>query len=198
MKPVPGLLLTPILLLLAAAVPVRAQVSDVYRDPNMDFGTIETVAVVPFSNLTRDQVVADRVRDVFINKLLSTEAVYVLPVGEVGRGLAKGEIASPTSPSPEDVVKLAALLKADAVITGVVREYGEVRSGSTSSNIISMSIQMMEAQTGKVVWSGSATKGGISFANRLFGGGGKPLNAVTEAAIDALFNKLLGPPPKAR
>ena len=32
-----------------------------------------------------------------------------------------------------------AFLKADAIITGVVREYGEVRSGTTSSNVISMS-----------------------------------------------------------
>lgn len=199
MRPAPSLFLwAPLLLTVVTAAPVRAQVTDVYRDPNMDFGTIQTVAVVPFSNLTRDQVVADRVRDVFINKLLSTEAVYVLPVGEVGRGLTKGEIANPASPSPEEIVKLAGLLKADAVITGVVREYGEVRSGSTAANIISMSIQMMEAQTGKVVWSGSSTKGGISFMNRLFGGGGQPLNVVTEEAIDALFDKLLGPAPKGK
>lgn len=196
MKSAPALIACALLFVLTATGACMGQVSDVYRDPNMDFGTIQTVAVVPFANLTRDQVVADRVRDVFINKLLSTEAVYVLPVGEVGRGIAKAEIGTPSAPSPEDVVKLGALLKADAIITGVVREYGEVRSGTTSANIISMSIQLMEAQTGRVVWSGSSTKGGISFMNRLFGGGGQPLNEVTEQAVDALFDKLLGPPPK--
>lgn len=170
-----------------------AQVPDVYKDPAMDFGTIQTVAVMPFSNLTRDQVVAERVRDVFINKLLATQAVYVLPVGEVGRGIAKLELPSPSTPTPEDVVKLGAFLKADAVITGVVREYGEVRSGTTSANVVSFSIQLLEAGTGKVVWSGSTTKGGISFWNRMFGGGGQPLNHVTEEAVDALFDKLLGP-----
>lgn len=175
-----------------------AQVTDVYRDPKMDFGSIQTVAVVPFSNLARDQVVAERVRDVFINRLLASGAVYVLPVGEVGRGIAKLELQNPSAPTPEEVVKLGALIKADAVITGVVREYGEVRSGSTSANIISMSIQLLEAGTGRVVWSGSSTKGGISFRDRLFGGGGQPLNKVTEQAIDALFDKLLGPAPKGR
>jgi hypothetical protein len=185
--------------MLAIAGPVcHAQVKDVYRDPKMDFGTIQTVAVVPFTNLARDQIVAERVRDVFINRLLSTEAVYVLPVGEVARGVAKLELQNPSSPTPEEVVKLGALLKAEAVITGVVREYGEVRSGSTTANIISMSIQLIEAGTGKVVWSASSTMGGISFWNRLFGGGGQPLNRVTEQAVDALFDKLLGPPPKAR
>jgi hypothetical protein len=188
-----------VLALLAIDAPVcTAQVTDVYRDPNMDFGSIQTIAVVPFANLARDQVVADRVRDVFINRLLSTGAVYVLPVGEVSRGIAKLELQSPVSPSPEEIVKLGALLKADAVITGVVREYGEVRSGTTTANIISMSIQLIEAGTGRIVWSASSTKGGISFWNRLFGGGGQPVNKVTEEAVDALLDKLLGPPQKGR
>jgi polysaccharide biosynthesis protein PelC len=198
MKPASRLVVF-VLALLATAVSVcSAQVTDVYRDPNMDFGSIRTVAVAPFSNLARDQVVADRVRDVFINRLLSTGAVYVLPVGEVARGIARLELQNPSSPTPEEVVKLGGLLKADAVITGVVREYGEVRSGSTTANIISMSIQLIEAGTGKIVWSASSTKGGISFWNRLFGGGGQPVNKVTEEAVDALFDKLLGPPAKGR
>lgn len=175
-----------------------AQVTDVYRDPNMDFGSIQTVAVMPFANLARDPVVAERVRDVFINRLLASGAVYVLPVGEVARGIAKLELPNPTAPTPEEIVKLGPVVKADAIITGVVREYGEVRSGTTTANIISMSIQMIEAGTGRVVWSGSSTKGGISFWDRLVGGGGQPINKVTEEAIDALFDKLLGPPPKGK
>ena len=175
-----------------------AQVTDVYRDSKMDFGSIQTVAVMPFANLARDQVVAERVRDVFINRLLASGAVYVLPVGEVARGVAKLELQNPTTPTPEDVVKLGGLIKADAIITGVVREYGEVRSGTTSANIISMSMQMLEAGTGRVIWSGSSTKGGVSFWDRLVGGGGQPINRVTEEAIDALFDKLLGPPAKGR
>lgn len=198
MRRAPGLLASALAGVVITASVCTAQVTDVFRDPRMDFGSIQTVAVVPFANLARDQVVAERVRDVFVNRLLSTEAVYVLPVGEVARGIAKLEIQTPSSPTPEDVVKLGALLKADAVITGVVREYGEVRSGTTSSNIISMSIQMVEAGTGRVVWSASSTKGGISFWDRLIGGGGQPLNKVTEQAIDELFEKLLGPPQKGR
>jgi TolB-like protein len=184
--------------LAATASDSAAQVTDVFRDPKMDFGSIQTVAVMPFANLARDQVVAERVRDVFINRLLATQAVYVLPVGEVARGAAKMELQSPTAPTPDEIVKLGGFLKVDAVITGVVREYGEVRSGSSAANIISMSIQMIETATGKVVWSASSTKGGISFWNRLVGGGGQPLNKVTEQAVDALFDKLLSPARKEK
>jgi hypothetical protein len=194
MKTAAGLAAFVLAVLLATAPDGRAQVTDVYRDPNMPFGSIQTVAVMPFANLARDQVVAERVRDVFINRLLATGAVYVLPVGEVARGIAQLEMSTPWAPTAEEAVKLGALLKADALITGVVREYGEVRSGTTTANVISMSIQIMETGTGKVVWSASSTKGGISFWNRLFGGGGQPLNVVTEKAVDALLDKLLGPP----
>jgi hypothetical protein len=192
-KPATASVLLALLAVALCSSIAAAQVTDVFKDPKMDFGAVQTVAVLPFANLTRDQVVADRVRDVFINKLLSSDAVYVLPVGEVARGITKLEIQAPAAPTIEEAVKLGGLLKVDAVITGVVREYGEVRSGTTAANVISMSIQLLETQTGKVVWSGSSTKGGISFANRLFGGGGQPLNKVTEEAVDALFNKLLGP-----
>ncbi len=191
MTSAPRLLISVVLFVASAAPVCSAQVTDVYRDPKMDFGSIQTIAVVPFANLARDQVVAERVRDVFINRLLSTGAVYVLPVGEVARGVAKLELQNPTAPSPEEIVKLGGLIKADAVITGVVREYGEVRSGSSTANVISMSVQLIEAGTGKVVWSASSTKGGISFWNRMFGGGGQPVNKVTEGAVDALLNKLV-------
>ena len=163
---------------------------NVYHDANMDFAAIQSVAVLPFSNLTRDNLAAERVRDVFINKLLSTGAVYVLPAGEVARGVATVDVQNPFSPSPEEIVKLGPIIKVQAVITGVVKEYGEVRSGTTSANLISLSLQMIETQTGKIVWTASTTKGGVSILDRLFGGGGQPMNDVTDRAVNDLINKL--------
>ena len=175
------------LLLLIACAGSRST----YIDPNMDFGAVKNVAVMPFVSLAKDPVVAERVRDVFINRLLATGAVYVVPVGEVARGATRGEMQNPSSPSPEEAVKLGGIVKVQAIITGVVREYGEVRSGTASANIISLSVQMIETQTGKVVWTDSSTRGGISIWDRLFGGGGKPMNKVTEKAVNDLIYRLL-------
>jgi len=175
------------LLLLIACAGSRST----YIDPNMDFGAVKNVAVMPFVSLAKDPVVAERVRDVFINRLLATGAVYVVPVGEVARGATRGEMQNPSSPSPEEAVKLGGIIKVQAIITGAVREYGEVRSGTTSANIISLSVQMIETQTGKVVWTDSSTRGGISIWDRLFGGGGKPMNKVTEKAVNDLIYRLL-------
>jgi polysaccharide biosynthesis protein PelC len=161
-----------------------------YHDRNMDFGSIRTVAVMPFANLSRDNQGADRVRDVFSNMLLATEALYVLPAGEVARGIGRVGIPNATAPSAEEVTKLGQTLKVDAIITGVLKEYGEVRSGSAMANVISLTVQMQEVATGKVVWSASSTKGGITFGDRLLGGGGVPMNHLTEEAVNDVLDKL--------
>jgi hypothetical protein len=185
-----GFLIILLFFLLSFVAGCAKRLPSTYIDSKMDFGAIQTVAVMPFANLARDPVVADRVKDVFINKLLATGAIYVLPPGEVARGISRAEISTPTAPSPDEAIKLGGIIKVQAVLTGVVKEYGEVRSGTTSANIISVSIQMIETQTGKVVWTASSTKGGITIWDRLFGGGGRPMNIVTEKAVDDLINKL--------
>jgi hypothetical protein len=162
-----------------------------YANRDMDFGSIRTIAVLPFWNLTRDQHGADRVRDVFVNALLSTDAVYVVPTGEVARALSRVAIATPVTPSMDEIVKLCAMLKADAVITGVLKEYGEVRTSSATSNVVALSLQMQEGTTGKIVWAGSSSKGGVGWGDRLLGSaGGRPLNDVTEQAVDELIAQL--------
>ena len=99
-----------------------------FRDGNMDFGSLRTVAVLPFQNLTRESSAGERVRDVFMTSLLATGGVYVVPPGEVLRGMQRAAISVATSPSTEEVVKLGGFVKAEAVVTGVIKEYGEVRS----------------------------------------------------------------------
>ena len=76
------------------------------------------------------------------------------------------------------------------MITGTVLEYGEARSGSASANYVSIAVQMLEAKTGRVVWSAQSTKGGISASDRMFGGGGQPMNIVTADAVDELLDQL--------
>lgn len=181
------LLAAALLVALAACASARHR----YADPNMDFGSVRTVVVMPFGNLSRDNLAGDRVREVFANALLASGAVYVLPQGEVARAIGRVGIPNPTAPSAEEAVKLSKALKAEALITGVVKEYGEVRSGAAVSNVCSVSVQMIEGTIGKVVWMAETTKGGVGWGDRLLGSGGSPLNDVTEAAVDDLLNKLL-------
>lgn len=182
-----GLLLTAALLLSCAGRAADTR----YHDPQMDFAALRNVAVLPLANLTREDLADQRVRDTFISSLMATGVLYVIPPGEVSRGIARAGIANPTAPSSEEIGRISVILQADAVITGTVREYGQIRSGNTSANVISVSMEMFEAKSQKVVWTASSTQGGISFADRLLGSGGQPMNKVTQAAVNDLINKLL-------
>ncbi|HET9300915.1 MAG TPA: hypothetical protein VFO11_13285 [Candidatus Polarisedimenticolaceae bacterium] len=161
-----------------------------YHDPNMDFGSIQTVAVMPFTNLTGNAKAGETVRDVFMTMLQATGTLYVVPPGEVGRGISRLSLREPTAPSAEDIKQLAQLVSAEVVITGVVSEYGELRSGGTAANVMTFSVRMQEAQTGKVIFSGSASDGGVSLGDRMFGGGGRPMNDVTRKAVKKLLDQL--------
>jgi hypothetical protein len=161
-----------------------------FHEPTMDFSLVRTVAVMPFANMSTTQTADKRVRDVFMTMLQATGQIYVLPMGEVQRGLSRFDQVNPTAPSAEDVVALAKVLGCDAVVTGSVLEYGEARSGSASANYVSLSVQMLEAKTGRLVWSAQSTQGGISAADRMFGGGGQPMNVVTADAVNDLLDKL--------
>jgi polysaccharide biosynthesis protein PelC len=163
---------------------------DTFRDTTMDFAAIKTVAVMPFANLSRDQLAAERVRDVFSTSLMSTGSIYSLPSGEIARAINSIGLGNATTVSAEDTVKLCKALKADGIFTGVLREYGDVRSGNATADVISLSLQLIEGQTGRVVWSASTSQGGIGLMEKLFGGGGKPLNDVTEKAVNVLISKL--------
>jgi hypothetical protein len=161
-----------------------------YHDPQMDFAAIRSVAVMPFENLSRESQAGERVRDVFANSLLSTGAVYVIPAGEVSRGIVRAGILNPAVPSGEEIAKFAGIIKVDAVITGTVTEYGAVTSGNATANVVSMNVQMIEIQSQRIVWTASATEGGISIWDRLFGAGGEPMNDVTMAAVNNVLDKL--------
>jgi hypothetical protein len=180
----------PIVLFFLIACATRYRVAENYHDPDVDFALLRTIAVMPFSNLTNDKLAGERVRSTFMNSLFSTGALYVIPAGEVARGISRAGIENPWALSGEEVSKLAAIVGADSVITGVVTEYGEVRSGAVTSNVISVNMQMIEKESRKVIWSASTTKGGISIWDRLFGGGGEPMEDVTQAAVDDIIKKL--------
>ena len=178
------------LLVVAAGCAAKRGAEVTFHDATMDFSMVRTVAVMPFANLSSTQTADERVRGVFMTMLQATGSIYALPLGEIQRGLSRVEMRDPAAPSAEEIVAFGKVVGADAVVTGSVLEYGEARSGSASANYLSVTVQMMEAKTGKLVWSAQTTKGGVSGADRMFGGGGQPMNDVTAEAVNDLLDKL--------
>jgi TolB-like protein len=161
-----------------------------YADPEVDLSLVQTVAVMPFVNLTSDDRAGERVRDVFSTMLQATGAVYVVPPGEVTKAVNRLRVGKSDEPAPEDVTAIGSAVKADVVVTGVVREYGQVRSGNSTANAIAVSVKLFATESGKVIWSGASTAGGVTASDRFFGGGGEPMELVTEDALRDLIDRI--------
>jgi hypothetical protein len=184
------LLLVAVLAGAAGGCSTTRGLSSTYRDPEIDLSLVQTVAVLPFVNLTADDKAGERVRDVFSTMMQATGAVYVVPPGEVAKALGRTRTASGSDPSPEEITAIGSSVKADVVVTGVVREYGQVRSGNSTANTIALSVKIFATESGKVIWSGASTAGGVTASDRFFGGGGEPMELVTEDALTDLIDQI--------
>jgi hypothetical protein len=56
--------------------------------------------------------------------------------------------------------------------------------------VISLGVRLLDRESGAIIWTASTTQGGITASDRLFGGGGKPMEDMARKAIDDLLDKL--------
>lgn len=159
--------------------------------PRVDFSFFKKVAVLPFQNLTTDQFAPERVRESVSAELLATGAMDVVEPGQVLLVMRQLNLQPGVPLGVADLKKLGKALGVNGVIMGTVKEYGEVRSGSVSAPVVSLSLRMIEVDSGAIVWSVSNTAGGISTTMRLFGIGSSTMSEVTRTAVrqslDTLF-----------
>lgn len=111
-------LLTSLLLLMALAVPGCAIMQTGVRNP---VPGLETVAIVPFFNLSQDRSVDGREFALaYYSELQKVPGFEVLPVGVAERAIQQHGL---TMSGPEDALKLAAILQVDAVVIGSITDH---------------------------------------------------------------------------
>lgn len=143
-----------------------------FINPQADFSLIHRVAVLPMENLTQDPTAGEKVRQLLIIQLLASEAVEVVDVGEVARGIRASGVANAVSPGTEEIKKLGTELGVQALMAGSVQEFAQVKSGGAPSTSVSMVFRMIETDTGQVIWSSNVSQSGAGAMARLFGVGG--------------------------
>jgi polysaccharide biosynthesis protein PelC len=141
-----------------------------YLSPEADLPYYERVAVIPFTSLSQDRLAGDRVASIFVTELLSQRVAEVVDPGQFAASMREVRGGTPfTNPwSAADLARLGETSRVQGIFLGTVREYEMSRAGRESFPLISMEIHMVDAASGRIVWSASRTrKGGPSFP--LFG-----------------------------
>ena len=161
-----------------------------YVRQQIDYSSIKRAAVLPFEPLTSDEYAGEKIRQLVITELLS-RGIDVVEPGEVTRALVELKIRSLGSIKTTDIQTLAKTLGVEALMMGSVEAYGISRGITVSYPEVSISLRLVEASSGNIIWSVCNTSGGPNFWTRHFGAENISLSEtaskVVGEAIDTLF-----------
>lgn len=141
--------------------------------PATDIGFYKKLGVVTFANQTGDRFAGEKMTSSFVTELLLQKKFEVIEPGEFGRIVT--EVRGSSAPegqelSSEQIKSIGEKAGINGLIEGEVREFQMTRIGSEDFPIISVSIRLVDAPSGRVVWMSSYTaKGGPKFPIFSFG-----------------------------
>lgn len=162
-----------------------------YVKPMVDFSYLQRTAVLPFQNLTRDDLADERMQSVFLTELLSAEILEVSDPRETAAALLTLGIPNNQALTPEQAVALGKQLSVDAIFSGIVEDYGFARGGLDRSPEITLVLALTETETGSIVWRSQVHETGSSFWKRIFGGSPDDIYEVSRETVRKALGTLL-------
>jgi hypothetical protein len=186
-----------------AAIALTALVAGCAPGPRLfvnreaDMTLYKRVVIVPFTNLSGEPYAAAR-----IVRGLTTELVIADRFEIVDPSLLLGELEKarvvPDATGAIDLAKLrdaAARLEATAVIRGSVTEYAMRRQGTDDFPVVAFDCEMLDVQTGIVIWRMSILETGKGRMAIIGGSGERSFSRVTQEAcqhaVELLRAKIL-------
>jgi len=130
--------------------------------PDVDISYYQTLGVLPFRNLTNDRLAGEKITGIFITELLMIKRFEVVEPGQfrrTARDILTGSLESGEWKA-ENIARLGTTAGVQGIITGTVREYEMIRIGQTQYPLVTIDVELIDAETGRVVWMVSHTKKG--------------------------------------
>ncbi|MGA1875314.1 MAG: hypothetical protein ACMUIA_06890 [bacterium] len=127
------------------------------------------VCVLPFGNLGKESDAELKVMEIFLTELFSA-GIFEDIVDPVQANAALGglRIRKADSLDRETIKALGERLEAQYLILGTVTEYAYGKSKGSASEV-GLSVRMIDADTGNILWTGNCNKDGNASLGRIFG-----------------------------
>lgn len=169
-------------------------------------GFIKRVAVFPFQNHSEDKFAAERMRDLVITALLARDVFDVVPPEEVDALLREEGLEEASALEASTLRRMGKRLNVQAFVLGAVNRYEEERRGSYAYPVVALSLQLLDADTGTILWRTSGARSGYHTLGRLFGLAAEDVTQVSLRLVDGLLDSLEAalrsrgeaPPPERR
>jgi parallel beta-helix repeat protein len=132
--------------------PITIPFKGEYRfDKSLQDRPPQTVAVLPFLNRTEQKEAFDIVRKSFHGHF-STLNYNAIPLYKIDHALRQAGLETPDQVAATPPSKLREILKADALIQGVITHYDRIYVGVYSQVAVGAEVRMIDPQNGNELW----------------------------------------------
>jgi TolB-like protein len=131
--------------------------------PDVDISYYERIGVLPFRNLSGDRLAGEKITGALVTELLLKKGFEVVEPGQFRRSAREtltGNIDSGGEWKLDEIRRLGEQAGVQGIITGTVREFQMIRIGQTQYPLITIDVELIDVETGRVVWMISHTKKG--------------------------------------
>ena len=157
-----------VLILPLAGCGSRAITESFLRE-EVDFAFVEKIAVLPFENNSGSRYAAERTRNITITQVLASGLYDTVEKGLVDNVLYEEAIDPGAALDPLALKRIGQRLRVQAFIVGTIDLAGAGKVGSSSYPEMALTLRLLEANSGMILWQASGNYSGQSLANRLLG-----------------------------
>ena len=144
-------------------------VSDSFTREDVDIGFVQSIAVLPFENNSSDKYAPKLARDITITLVLALGLFDVVDKYLVDNMLYDEAIRVDDPLDPLSMKRMGQRLNVQALLLGTVDLAGTGEVGSTTYPEIALTLRLVEADSGMILWQASGHYTGESFGRRLLG-----------------------------
>jgi TolB-like protein len=183
-KKIIGIILSSVLLCLPGCGG-SGSITKAFMREGVSLAYIQTVAVLPFEGGGQ----APRIREFTTTQLLSSGLFDVVDKALVDNFLKEEAIGSVAAIDKATLRRMGQRLNVQAFILGSVSEISQSRGNAVFPEI-TITMRLIDAETGKILWQASGRGSGYSLTDRLFGTAPKDSFQVTMQLLNDLFKTM--------
>ena len=158
--------------------------------PEFDITFVQKVAVLPFEDPSGNPVLAARCRQITITQILSSGLFDVVDKMQVDSVLQDLALPAGTPIDASTLRRMGQLLGVQGFIVGSLDDAAESRKGASAFLELSLTMRLIDSESGLVVWQATGRGSGYSLWDRLFGTASKDSFQVTLELIQNLLGTM--------
>jgi TolB-like protein len=156
-----------------------------FMRPDTSLAHIQSVAVLPFEGSEN----TSRMREFTMTQVLATGLFDVVDKGRIDSFLLQEGIVAGQPLDLPTMRRLGQIVKAEALMFGSVEQATQSR-GNAQYEEITMTLRLLDAETGTLLWQASGVGSGYSLADRMFGMAPKDNFQVTMDLLGRLLSTI--------